>query len=190
MGQAITEWHTRAQEIKRGKIAQANDDSAWEELVRIQRSSTVNIIDFDPDNEIAIQQAANLLVEGFKVHWPDAWPDMESALREVRDALQPSKINRIAVDDEGTVMGWVGALSEYNGHAWELHPLVVRPDQQGQRIGSALVADLEAQVRARGGITIYLGTDDEDSMTSLANTEGAFHAAGEFCKRVQVSKKC
>lgn len=131
----------------------------------------MNIIDFDPNNETAIWQAANLLVEGFRMHWPDAWPDMEPALREVRDALQPDKINRIAVDDEGAVLGWVGALTEHAGHAWELHPLVVRPDRQGQGIGAALVADLEAQVRARGGVTIYLGTDDEDGMTSLADID-------------------
>jgi aminoglycoside 6'-N-acetyltransferase I len=34
-----------------------------------------------------------------------------------------------------------------------------------------LVQDLEDQVRQRGGATIYLGTDDEDGMTSLANID-------------------
>ena len=39
--------------------------------------------------------------------------------------------------------------------------------------GSAgrLIADFEKIVKKRGGITIYLGTDDEDGMTSLANTD-------------------
>jgi aminoglycoside 6'-N-acetyltransferase I len=50
---------------------------------------------------------------------------------------------------------------------WELHPLAVRPDRQRQGIGRALVADLEAQVRTRGGFTIQLGTDDTADMTSL-----------------------
>jgi aminoglycoside 6'-N-acetyltransferase I len=40
----------------------------------------VQIIDLDPNNENAIQQVAALLVEGFREHWPDAWPDIESAL--------------------------------------------------------------------------------------------------------------
>jgi len=33
------------------------------------------------------------------------------------------------------------------------------------------VADLEAQVRQRGGLTLMLGTDDEDGMTTLAGVD-------------------
>ena len=47
----------------------------------------------------------------------------------------------------------------------------MRPDQQRKGIGRALVVDLEMQVRERGGITIYLGTDDENSMTTLADID-------------------
>ena len=96
---------------------------------------------------------------------------MESALEEVREALEPGKINRIAVDDDGTLLGWIGALPEYEGNAWELHPLIVHPAHQGRGIGRALVADLEEQVRGRGCLTIYLGTDDEDGMTSLSQVD-------------------
>jgi aminoglycoside 6'-N-acetyltransferase I len=49
--------------------------------------------------------------------------------------------------------------------------MVVRADRHGQGVGRALVADLEAQVRTRGGLTIMLGTDDEDGMTSLAGAD-------------------
>jgi len=42
---------------------------------------------------------------------------------------------------------------------------------QGQGIGRALVEDFEGQVRLRGGLTITLGTDDEDNMTSLSNVD-------------------
>ena len=38
-------------------------------------------------------------------------------------------------------------------------------------IGSALVADLEDQARARGGITLSLGTDDQDNRTSLGGVD-------------------
>jgi aminoglycoside 6'-N-acetyltransferase I len=51
---------------------------------------------------------------------------------------------------------------------WELHPLVVRSERQGEGIGRALVQDLEALVRERGAQTLWLGTDDEDDMTTLA----------------------
>jgi aminoglycoside 6'-N-acetyltransferase I len=44
----------------------------------------------------------------------------------------------------------------------------VRPDRQRQGIGRALVADLEAQTRRQGGLTLWLGTDDETNRTSLS----------------------
>jgi len=44
----------------------------------------------------------------------------------------------------------------------------VRSDCRRKGIGRSLVADLEDQVRERGGLTLWLGTDDEDNMTTLA----------------------
>ena len=131
----------------------------------------MRIVSFPSDNQEVIRQAASLLVVAFKEHWPNAWPDLDAALEEVRESLQPDRINRIAMDDDGAVLGWVGAICGYDGNAWELHPLVVAPDHQRKGIGRALVADLEDQVRKRGGITIYLGTDDEDHMTTLSNVD-------------------
>lgn len=131
----------------------------------------MHIIDLSSDDENAVRQTAGILVEGFREHWPNAWPDMNSALEEVRKSFQEDRISRVAVDDDGAVLGWIGGISEYGGNAWELHPLAVRPDRQRQGIGRALVADLEERVRERGGITIFLGTDDEDGMTSLAGVD-------------------
>ena len=48
---------------------------------------------------------------------------------------------------------------------------MVQPDHQGSGIGRALVSDLESLVHQRGVSTIYLGTDDEDGMTTLSNVE-------------------
>ena len=130
----------------------------------------MNIIDLELDNQDAIQQVANLLVIGFQEHWPKAWPDIDSGLHEIHEALLEENINRIAMDDD-MVLGWIGGRNEYHGNVWELHPMIVHPDYQGQGIGQALVADFEQIVKARGGITIYLGTDDEDNMTTLSNTD-------------------
>ena len=131
----------------------------------------MNIIDLEPTDDDKIQQAAALLVAGFKDHWPTAWPDQEAALKEVHESLAPARISRIAIDAAGLVLGWIGAIPEYRGHVWELHPLAVRPDRQGQGIGRSLVSDLEALARQAGVGTVFLGSDDEDGMTSLSNRD-------------------
>ena len=41
----------------------------------------MRISDLDPNNEQLIEQAAALLVEGFREHWPRAWPDILMAKR-------------------------------------------------------------------------------------------------------------
>jgi aminoglycoside 6'-N-acetyltransferase I len=110
----------------------------------------MKITDLSPDNKEIIQQVAQVLVEGFKTHWPNAWPDLESALREVQESFGADRISWVAVSDDGKVGGWIGAIREYDGHAWELRPLVVQPDHQGSGIGRALVSDLENLVRQRG----------------------------------------
>lgn len=131
----------------------------------------MRVVDLRPDDEEAVRQAAAMLVEGFREHAPSAWPDLEAALQEVQEALAPGGICRAAMEETGEVLGWVGGSPNYGGKAWELHPLVVRPDRQGQGIGRALVMDLEARVRERGGYTLYLGTDDEDNQTTLAGVD-------------------
>jgi aminoglycoside 6'-N-acetyltransferase I len=130
-----------------------------------------DIIDLSPDDLDRQEQAAKLLVIGFALHWPDAWPDLQSALEEVKESLQADRISRIAIDGDGNVLGWIGGMPQYDGHTWELHPLVVHPDYQGKGIGRALIADFEERVKARGGGSIYLGTDDEDEMTSLGGAD-------------------
>jgi len=128
----------------------------------------MHIVDLHTGDESAIRQVAALLVEGFAANWPEAWPDLESAVEEVRESFAAGRISRVALDEDGTVLGWISGISQYRGHLWELHPLVVRVSQQGKGIGRTLVADLEERVKERGGLTITLGTDDENQQTSLA----------------------
>lgn len=131
----------------------------------------MKIISPSPQDEHIIQQAAQLLVDAFREHWPNAWPTLEEGLQEIHEMLQADRICRAAIDEEGNLLGIIGGISQYDGNVWELHPLAVQPAMQGHGIGSALVRDLEEQVRLRGGLTITLGTDDEDGMTSLANVD-------------------
>jgi aminoglycoside 6'-N-acetyltransferase I len=132
---------------------------------------TIRINTLSSNDDRLIQQAAQLLVDAFRVHWPDAWPTVEEGRKELEEMLEIKRICRIAVDERGDLLGIIGGIPSYDGNVWELHPLAVQPSLHGQGIGRALVEDLETQVRARGGLTITLGTDDEDGMTTLANTD-------------------
>jgi aminoglycoside 6'-N-acetyltransferase I len=131
----------------------------------------MKIISLAADQEHLIQQAAQLLVDGFKDHWPEAWPTLQDGLAEVHEMLAADRILRVALDDQGNLIGWIGGISQYDGFVWELHPLVVKPNLQTKGIGSALVMDFEEQVRMRGGLTITLGSDDQDNQTSLSNVD-------------------
>src|SRR3712207_6619052 len=109
----------------------------------------VQITDPRPDDEQAMEQIAALLARGFREHWPAAWPDMHAALTEVAESFGEGRISRVARDTEGSVVGWIGGIPQYDGNVWELHPLVLHEDWQGKGVGRALVADLEEHVRMR-----------------------------------------
>ena len=129
----------------------------------------MKIIDLQADRQDHIAQAAQLLMSAFKPT-PSGWPDLASALEEVADSLQPDRISRVAVMDD-RVVGWAAGLAQYDGQVWELHPLVVQPARQGQGIGRSLVQDFDRCVSERGGISISLGTDDEDGRTNLGGVD-------------------
>jgi len=131
----------------------------------------MKIIPFQPDNEHLIQQAAQLLTDAFREHWHDAWSTLEDGLKEIHEMLEAERICRIAIDDNGNLLGIIGGILQYDGHVWELHPLAVQPNMQSKGIGKALIEDFEEQVRLKGGLTITLGSDDEDNMTSLSNVD-------------------
>jgi aminoglycoside 6'-N-acetyltransferase I len=131
----------------------------------------MQITDLTAHNPRHLGEAASLLVDGFAGTGATAWTTIEAARVEVEQSLADGRISRVAIDGAGAVLGWIGGISAYDGHAWELHPLVVRRDRQRQGIGRALVRDLEAEVRRRGGITIYLGADDESCRTSLGGVD-------------------
>ncbi len=131
----------------------------------------MNIVDLKSQSRAVLEQAAEILMADFKPHYPDAWPDMEAARAEVKRAFDPNRIGRVALNEDGKTLGWIGAIPEYGGKAWNIHPLVVDPAHQGQGVGRALVTDMERLVRAQGAITLFFGTDDEDNQTSLGGID-------------------
>lgn len=113
-------------------------------------------------------QTAELLYLAFRDR-AAAWPSIESAREEVIKSLTPGKLSRIAIDDGGQVIGWIGTQPQYDGAVWELHPLVVAEQLRRHGVGRALVTDLESAIVARGALTLWLGSDDEIGETSLSN---------------------
>ena len=80
----------------------------------------VQIFDLLANDEAKIQQVATLLFEGFKQHWPGAWPDINTALQEVQASFAVDRISRIAVSDSSQVLGWIGGIKQYDGNVWVL----------------------------------------------------------------------
>jgi len=85
---------------------------------------------------------------------------------EIRRMLKKPRIVFAAIADN-RVIGIIGAIPQYGVTGWELHPLAVLKEYQRRGVGSALIEVLEHEVAGRGGVTLYLGSDDETGTTSL-----------------------
>ena len=151
----------------------------------------ITIDDLDPADAAAREQAAQVMLAAFP-YWTGT---IDDARRQVELSTDPERVC-LAARAGAEILGWVGAIPQYS-HAWELHPLVVRGDARRQGIGRALVTALEARVRERGALTLYLGTDDEgptagttawgvalfpDPLAHAARLESIDHATGFYQK--------
>ncbi|HRE47098.1 MAG TPA: GNAT family N-acetyltransferase [Aggregatilineales bacterium] len=109
------------------------------------------------------ERAAALLVA-------ELFYDPRDAVDEVEEACAEDRLC-FAAHLDGYLVGWIAGNAGYDGRVWELHPLVVAKETQRQGIGTALVRALEDAAHAKGGITIWLGTDDEQGQTTLAGVD-------------------
>lgn len=124
----------------------------------------MHISDLAKTNESYCAEVAALLREAF----PHAYGDC--AEEEVDTCLSEGRIALVALEG-GRVLGFVGAIPQYENTGWELHPLVVDKAYRGKGVGRALITELEARLREKGCLTVYLGTDDEFGRTSLSDTD-------------------
>lgn len=141
----------------------------------------VEIIQLTPQHGDLLEQAAALLPRLFS-HAED-WQTLDGALAEIQHILADGAAFA-AVEGE-RLLGWIGALSIYDGHTWELHPLGVGPAFQGQGIGRRLVERLEEAARAAGVSTMTLGTDDEDNRTTLSQVDDLYDDLGGHIARLR-----
>jgi aminoglycoside 6'-N-acetyltransferase I len=130
----------------------------------------VQILDLTADRLDLLDAAAGLLHSTFETR-SAAWPDFESARQEVVESLTDGRISRVAIDEGGAVVGWIGSMPSYGGNVWEIHPLVVAAASRLHGVGRALVEDLETIVRQKGAVTLWAGSDDEHYETSLSGVD-------------------
>lgn len=127
----------------------------------------MKIINMTELNEEQIIEVAQILTDSLS----SGWPTLKDALDEIEERLIPENTLLAAVEDN-VVIGLGGILAPiYDGNVFELHPLAVRSDMRRKGIGEAIVRALEEEARKQGGLTIYLGADDdkEGGETSFAN---------------------
>ena len=120
------------------------------------------------DND-RIDRAATLLHSAFSPL--GVWTTMAEARQEVVDSIAADRVSRIALADDKTVIGWIGAIRQYDGLVWELHPIVVAEEWRRKGVGRALIADLEAILATRGALTLWAGSDDLAGETSLGKID-------------------
>jgi aminoglycoside 6'-N-acetyltransferase I len=109
---------------------------------------------------------ATMLLD-FRPYHPSPWTNHVDAHEEVIASLREDirRISIVALDGYKAV-GWIAGFETY-GSAFEIHPLVVRYNYQGQGIGRRLLEVFEQRVAAYGSCTAYVGSDDEGACTNV-----------------------
>lgn len=127
----------------------------------MERTEDLELILLTKEKENELKACAQILMESFE----HAWNTEKEAEETLRETLESGVL--IAVRREKKTAGFVGAHPEYP-FGWELHPLAVAPGARGMGLGSLLVARIEREAERAGALVMYLGTDDEDGLTSLS----------------------
>ncbi|MET3111664.1 GNAT family N-acetyltransferase [Salinicoccus halitifaciens] len=129
----------------------------------------MEIMDMAKLNDSQLNQAAEILTDTLNI----GYPTLKDAMEEIKELLIPENTLLAAVEGD-EVLGWGGILApEYDGNVFELHPLAVSEKHQDKGTGRAIVEALEKAAREQGGLTIWLGADDEgeEGETSLADAD-------------------
>jgi aminoglycoside 6'-N-acetyltransferase I len=127
----------------------------------------MNIVNMIALSEGQIGECARILTDSLKI----GYPTYEDGLSEVKELHIPEN-SMLAVLDGEEVVAWGGIQPHYSGHVFEMHPIVVKEGYRGKGLGRMLVSALENIARARSGLVMMLGTDDEgEGETSLAKVD-------------------
>lgn len=111
-----------------------------------------------------LNQAATILSDSL----PLGWSTPTLAFTDITKLLTP-KNTLLAFLDNDIVIGFGGITPIYNGNVFELHPLAIKSTHRKIGIGTKIVHALESAAKSQGGLTIWLGADDD-----LTPTETSF----------------
>ena len=124
---------------------------------------------FHSANPTEISHAAAILVAACAGISP-AWPTHAAAVASIQEYCAEPYVAFGMYEDE-TLLGWIGAMPQYGGHTWELHPLAVVPHRQRTGIGTRLVAALRDTLAQAGAQTLIVWCDDEAQTTTLGGKQ-------------------
>ena len=77
----------------------------------------MRIIDLMPNNVEQIKQVALILQESFRGQCPD-YDLIEDAMNKVISSFDDHQISRVALADDGAVLGWIGGIRQYSGNVY------------------------------------------------------------------------
>ncbi len=119
-------------------------------------------------------KAAHDVLEDAFLEWSvrerEAFEDFEAATTG-RPGFEPWNL-RVALDQDGVVVGVSLVLVSDNGSTGYVDRLAVRPDQRNRGLAQALLVDSFAQARAHGTSTSELSTDSRTGALGLYERVG------------------
>lgn len=136
------------------------------QLLLSVRNFLLIIRDLELEEPYVHEQVAALLLAGFADMSPGAWPTLRQAMEEVKKSFVTGNMSIVAMLG-GRAIGWACASRQHNGNSWEIHLLVVHQRQRMSGVGTALVAEIESRVIEHGGLTLWVGIDDQTGLTSI-----------------------
>lgn len=156
-------------------------------MVPLRQGVAVQLVDVDPDDEDRMETLVRLAERARAQDDPGAFAQTIEDLRN--DArfggdLNPDRLALLLDDDEPVAQVWLHVPERDNLHLAEAG-LTVDPDHRRRGVGSFLLDEVEARVRALGRTTLWIGTaDDDDAAQSFLRHRG-FSLATRDARRHQ-----
>ncbi len=137
--------------------------------LEIFNKRTMKIVDLTISDTDLIEQILVILHDCFEEFSPEWLPNAKARREEVNESFSKERSSRVLIDDDRTVLGWVGAI--WNDNVWEIHPIAVSPKEQRKGFGKMLVDDITFLAKSNGAVSVWAGTSDETNSTNFSKVD-------------------